>query len=404
MAKPNILFYDDRGLLPGSISKLYLIMSKMLEDEFNIFLTYAPKYGEAMKSDYLGTRVTLIPFEFEYQSPHEPHKMVNMNPNVEQIISKYGINCVCLSVFAHYQYPINKVPASVPFVLISPFGHYCTNGNVCKTYVSGISNAKRLLKRGVKNVEPMYNPLADPAAEYLTKQPVDERVIFGRVGRPDESIFDPISVKAFKKLEELYGDKVKYVVVNAPPGWKALAAQLDIKNMDYRANLSHTDLAKVYQEIDVLAHARKDGETVGVAIAEAMLAGNPVITHRSLEHNDHFDILDPSFARWCAVNDSEQYFQNMAWMVEHKDQIRGMGQLARKRALKVFSPDIWKPKFLETFREASRHYYNNSTRGKVIGYTKLYWENFKASPFLVGKLLTYAFPSTYGKLRKLYYQ
>ena len=101
-----------------------------------------------------------------------------------------------------------------------------------------------------------------------------------------------------------------------------------------------------------MADARKDGETVGIAIAEAMLAGNPILTHKSFVHNDHLDLLDLLFARWCEAGDVDAYFENMKWVVEHKDQIRSMGQLARSRALEIFGMEKWSKKINADFAAA----------------------------------------------------
>ncbi len=229
MAKFNVLFYDDVGMIAGSVSKLFVTMGKILtEAGFTVYLAYAKKHGEAMKPFFEQAGVKLIPFDFSYRRGYEPHKVMDMRPSFEEIVKQYKIHCACLCVFAHYQYPLNTMPASFPFILISPFGHYSSNGNVSKTYVSGRSNLERLIKRGVKNVETFFNPLADVPEEFLVKPPVGNQAVFGRIGRGEDAIFDPIAVRAFKKLEDVYGDLVKYIVVAPPPAWRELAGKLEI--------------------------------------------------------------------------------------------------------------------------------------------------------------------------------
>lgn len=407
MSKPNILIFDEQGFFYGSLQKLERQMARVLSREFNVFFVCGPKKiidsEEKQKLESFGIKV--VPFEYKYKQPYEPHRLVGMNPGIGELIKKYNITCIYLSVFAHYQFPINSIPASIPLVLISPFGHYATNGNVVKTYVSGKENAERIRRRGVKNVEVFFNPLEDFPKEFLTKASVSEQVVFGRIGRGEDSIFDPIALRAFKKLEENFPNAAKYIVVNPPPMWKKMAAELNIKNMEFWPAITEREtLAKFYNQIDVLAHARKDGETVGMAIAEAMLAGNPILTHKSHFHNDHFDILDPLYALWSEADDVEKYFENMKWMLEHKDQIRVKGQHARKRALEIFSLEAQAPKIIADFREACEHYYNDYFLGRLKGYVLLYWQNLKALPFLTGKFLTYLFPSVYRILRKLYYK
>ncbi len=175
--------------------------------------------------------------------------------------------------------------------------------------------------------------------------------------------------------------------------------------MEFRGHITDLkELYKFYQEIDVFAHARIDGETVGNAIGEAMLSSNPILTHKSHFHNDHLDLLNETYARWCEADDAEEYFKNMKWMVDNKAKIRGMGQLARQSSLRIFGLQSWKEKIIRDFSAACEHCYNDSFFGKVKGYTILYWQNLKAMPFLLGKLITYKLPSLYKKIRKFYYE
>jgi glycosyltransferase involved in cell wall biosynthesis len=403
MEKLNILIFKDSGLFYGSLEKLLQLFAKILSRDFNVFFAYCPQKGEERLDSVKNLPITLVPFSYSHRQNGEPYELLGMNPYIGQIISRYNIHCIFTDVFANYQFPMNEVPASIPFVLISPFGHFTSNGNTPCAYVSGKDNLKVAKKRGAKNAKILYNPLEDFAPEFLIKHPVGDSIVFGRIGRPEDAIFDPISVKAFKKLEALYGDKVRYIVVNSPPAWVKLASSLGLKNMEFRKPISDpVELAKFYREIDVLAHARKDGETVGMAIGEAMLAGNPVLTHKSHFHNDHFNILDSSYARWCEPDDDLAYFENMKWMVENKNQIRPMGQLARKRALEIFSLMAQAPKIIADFKEACTHYYHGIFYGRLKGYLRLYWENFKAIPFRAGKFFANKFPAMYKILKNVY--
>ncbi len=403
MTKNNILIFDEQGYFYGSTQKLLRQMAKILSKDFNVFFAGGPVSDSALAGDLVKSGVNIVEFNFKRKQLKEPHKLLGMMPGILRILKQYNIQCVYTTVYAHYQFPINTIPASIPLVLISPFGHFANNGNVPLVYVSGKENAERIKARGVSGVKLFFNPLEDFEEKYLQKKPIGEQLLFGRIGRSDDNIFDPIALKAFKKLEDKYTSKVKYIVVNPPPMWLALAEKLGVKNIEYRNAITETEgLGKFYNEIDVLAHARKDGETVGMAIGEAMLAGDPILTHKSHFHNDHFDILDASYSLWAEVDNVDQYFKNMEWMLEHKNEIRHMGKLARARALEIFGIENQSKKIIADFREACSKYYGNSTLGNVKGYLILYWNNLLAFPFFVGKQVTYLLPSLYKVLRKFY--
>lgn len=386
--KHNILIFKDSGLYFGSLEKLLQLFAKQLTKNFNVFFAYAPQITEELKNNLEGSGVTLVPFSYKQRRTYEPYDYISMSPTLSEIIEMYHIECIYTDVFANYQYPMNSISAAMPFVLISPFGHYATNGNVQKVYVSGQSNVDRLVKKRVPHVEILYNPLEDFPEKVWSKKPVGDVVTFGRIGRGENSTFDPIAVKAFLKLEKEYGDRVRFIVVNPAPLWKTCAEDLGVVRMEYRENLSQEQVQGFYSEIDVFAHARKDGETVGMAIAEAMLAGNPILTHRSHFHNDHFNILDDRYAKWSDCDDVQTYYENMKYMVDHRDKIRDMGILARKRAYEIFVIDGQLPGIIKTFEHAITQctYY---TQSRYSGMMRLYAENIKKLPLYSAKIAYY---------------
>lgn len=113
--------------------------------------------------------------------------------------------------------------------------------------------------------------------------------VLGRVGRPDPGIHDPISLRAYEKIQS---ENTYFLALSAPENMIAEAAQMGLKNFVPLAPLtSPEDLSKFYNTIDVLAHARRDGETFGCNIAEAMIHGKPVVSHLSNFMEGHIDVL-----------------------------------------------------------------------------------------------------------------
>lgn len=334
----NVLFVHATGLYYGSTEKLLQCIAKHLDErKFNVFFLYSDKKTGSPRRAYLEGSVHLIHFDYDYREEHEPFTLVGMKPYILDVIEENRIHCVFLDIFANYQFPVCVIPSTIPIVAVSPFGNWCSNGNVVKTYCSGERGKYGAERAGAKNAEVFFNPLNGPPEQYAHKPPVDDTVVFGRIGRPDNNIFDPISILAFKRLEQIYGDRVRYDVVAPPPAMVELAKSLGVKNVRFRDPITDDEaLARFYYDIDVLAHARKDGETLGVAIAEAMIAGNPIITHRSHYNNTHLTFLEESFARWCEPDDVEAYFRNMRWFLENKDRIREMGVLARQKTWPLF--------------------------------------------------------------------
>jgi glycosyltransferase involved in cell wall biosynthesis len=276
-----------------------------------------------------------------------------MMKSIREIIK--GLNpsvFICL-VSSGDQWPITSLPSVIPMLLISPFGDFCSNGNVRGLYVSGQTNVSILKGKGLIDAEVFFNPLATPEGKDRERIQRNGPVVFGRVGRNDSFIFDPISLKAFAKLEYDFGAQVKYIYVNPSIEARELVKNLKLKRVEFREWLSAEELQRFYSEIDVFAHARKDGETLGVAIAEAMLNACPIVSHKSSEFNEHLYLLQKPFGFVAEVDDIDGYYGHLKWLVLNKNQIPELGENAKAFALPHFDEKVVARKILNDCRKIS---------------------------------------------------
>jgi len=283
---------------------------------------------------------------------------LDMNPDLNTILATADPSVFIGAVWSSTQFPIIHIPKKIPLFLISPFAVFCSNGNVRKLYVSGTSGTSQLRKKGIWFAQTFFNPLTVPPwnPKKGVSKSKSEQIVFGRCGRPDPNIFDPISLLAFAKLEKEYQDKVKYVYVNPSHKARDLVKELKLQQVEFREWLSDTQLQCFYQDIDVFAHARGDGETLGVAIAEAMLAQNPVISHRSRYHNDHKFLLLEPFGKMAGIDDWQQYYEFMKFFVEHRHKLPELGRRARDFAVRYFDKDIASKNILKDVSQAASYY------------------------------------------------
>ncbi|MBC7981814.1 hypothetical protein H7X65_01940, partial [Candidatus Parcubacteria bacterium] len=111
-----------------------------------------------------------------------------------------------------------------------------------------------------------------------------------------------------------------------------------------------------HQAIDVLAHFRNDGESFGLNIAESMLVGNPILTHKSHIWNAHLEYLDNSFSRYTDKDDYEQYAKNMIEFAElhNSGKLKEMGQEAKIKAEGLFLIENCIGKYENIINEATQ--------------------------------------------------
>jgi glycosyltransferase involved in cell wall biosynthesis len=327
----------------GSTDKLLQTMAKHLDPtRFEATLLYGGETGDGRRGYLEGSNVRLIRFTAKERQRTPPYTVVDMHPHINEVIDAFHIQCVVVIFWSDFQFPLTVIPSTVPVIGISPFGQWSSNGRVTRTYCSGPASVARARLAGSRTAEVFYNPLEGPPSELQQKRPIGDTIVFGRIGRPDDRIFDPIAVLAFDRLQREYGDRVRYDIVAPPPLMTRLVAELGTKNVRLLEPIDdEAALWRFYHDIDVLAHARLDGETLGVAIGEAMLAGNPVISHVSRYNNAHIELLlRPEFARWSAIDDVDGYYEHMRWFVEHAGDIRSMGAFARRKAESLFALPI----------------------------------------------------------------
>lgn len=328
----------------GSTEKLLQEIALILADSGRFFVWCL--YGEAGSSARVPNvfrthkQIRLLSFSYVSLSTRPPWKPVGLNVHIGDLVKSITPCAFVGVVSSGHQWPISDMPSQIPMLLISPFGDFCSNGNVRRLYVSGQSNVQRLKRKGIETAEIFFNPLTVPPASLKNNIEGRRTVVFGRCGRSDKFIFDPVSLKAFANIERDFGDLVKYVYVNPSREARELVEKLNLKNVDFREWLNEEELRQFYLEIDVFAHARRDGETLGVAIGEAMLNSCVIISHKTNFFNEHLFLLQKPFGFVSDVDDVDGYYENMKWCVVNKDRLLELGERARLFAEQYFSKEV----------------------------------------------------------------
>jgi len=248
---------------------------------------------------------------------------------INKVIREKKINFFIGFVWEDYQQTIVSIPYSTKLLLISPFGHFSSNGYLQKILVSGKKNFERIGQYTMNKRAQFFNPLPIPSFNKLVKDN-SSIVLFGRAGRSDPSIFDPISLSAFKYLEIEFGSLVNFIYLNPCNNAIELAKKLNIKNIQFQSWLTKKELSDFYKKIDVFAHSRFDGETLGVAIAEALSYGNCFITHKTQLNNEQLFFANSPYGISVEQNDINEYYNSMRFFVINRENLYEYGKIASK--------------------------------------------------------------------------
>lgn len=107
-----------------------------------------------------------------------------------------------------------------------------------------------------------------------------EAVVVGMHQRVDDNIFSAIPLRAFAELDD---ENALFLMLGGSSLYGTLAAELGVRNFIQLPHSGDDNRVSVFlNTLDVFAHGRKDGETFGSVLAEAMSHGLPCISHKSL--------------------------------------------------------------------------------------------------------------------------
>lgn len=182
-------------------------------------------------------------------------------------------------------------------------------------------------------------PVEPPKTEEDLREELDipkDAFVFGRIGRDDNNIYNPINLFAYSKVET---ENTYFVIVAPSELCKRDIEKLKIKN--YRYVDKTTDdvrLSRFYNTIDVLAHARKDGECNPSNVWEAAAHGKPVISHYGTTFNGHIEtIQDSGFV--VSPNDFKEYIRIMKSFIDGTINYSFYSAKCKERWQKTCTPD-----------------------------------------------------------------
>jgi len=202
------------------------------------------------------------------------------------------------------------------FISTSVFGDQDESIDISKViYVS--KHVQWLARQqGKKNHHVVRNPIEGPCSTENLREELGipkDAFVFGRIGRDDENIYDPINIEAYSKIAN---SNTYFVIVNPSRSSRTDIERFNITSAKYiERTTNEVRLSKFYNTIDVLAHARKDGECNPANIWEAAAHKKPAISHYGKIFNGHIEtIANSGFV--VLNNDVEEYARIMKSFID----------------------------------------------------------------------------------------
>lgn len=175
------------------------------------------------------------------------------------------------------------------------------------------------------------HPIPDrPPKSYPGYGSKDQTVVYGMHQRPSDDIFSPIPLRAYARIEN---PKTRFLLMGGSIRYVEQAADLGLKSFRSVAFSSRPeDIDAFLDSLDVYAHGRNDGEVNSTAIAEALRAGLPVISHHSAFNVGHREIVSRCGVYAMSLDDYIAGFVKLAIL---KNRIT-LGEQARELFLRHY--------------------------------------------------------------------
>ncbi len=256
------------------------------------------------------------------------------------------------------EFPGPGLHISIPhFIETNVFGHYDANMFIDRSLFMSewlMQNTLRHLapiSRGImpRRFDFVNNPVEQPYTS--DRLPIreswgDKVIVLGRVGRPDNGIYNAISIEAARMLREQNYD-IRFIVVAPPGNMIDDLARYEIPFYVVEPTVNPLVLSQAYNSMDIYAHARADGETFGVNIAEAMIHGLPVVTHIATPSvpgmgvfQAQATLVEHGKTGFVVRNNAVDYVQMLKVLIENQPLRQSMGDAGREKAMREFEVSV----------------------------------------------------------------
>jgi glycosyltransferase involved in cell wall biosynthesis len=334
----NILIYHISGMFYAGTEKNLQLIANYLSSHYNVYFMYSLDNFSQRQKDLMNKNITFIEFTYSKVAPQFPHFIHGMQPHIKNIIHDKKIDLIITSSSGHSQYPFNTIQ-EIPIIVINIFGSPSVQKNIVATvFISKtiLDYSETYTGKRISNswahlaVTPSLKNQNETRKNVREKLHIPEKdFIFGRIGRKSDDIFDPIGILSFKEVVKEFPNS-HYLIMSPPPKLEKIVIEEKIPNVHYFSDKE--DIWDFYYSLDALAHFRLDGESFGLNIAEAMYAGNPIISHISHIWNAHLEYLQPSFSRVTKKDDVAQYTKYMKEFITLKNNNEPIWQEMREKS------------------------------------------------------------------------
>ena len=330
---PIIIHHLNDLTLGGTEKMVQIHLSHFIKDHtFDHYLAYRAQGDKAREpyfKEILGQEKLLC-----YDSPSELLKIIQKKKPF--ILHRYSAGIPEFPFVAEIKKHTNH------FISTSVFGDQDDTIDISKViyvskHVQWMADKVGNAEKGVfyPNHHVVRNPIEAPYSSDNLREELNipnDAFVFGRIGRDDDNIYDSTNIEAYAKIER---DNTYFIFVNPSGKCRSDIKRLGIKNAKFiERTTSEVRLSQFFNSLDVLAHARKDGECNPANVWEAAAHRKPVISHYGTTYNGHLEtIQDSGFV--VLPGDIDEYARIMKAFIDKEVDYQALSDNAYRQWQKV---------------------------------------------------------------------
>lgn len=236
-------------------------------------------------------------------------------------------------------------------ILETNFHGYRNTPADMRIYPSEALMMKRRIPRDPHN-KMIFNPIAPPLSQENFRERLSispEKVVLGRVGRADRSIYSPKLLRAFAKLER--ETETHLIWVGASSKARRDAERFGVTNITWvKPVLSPEIMSSYFNTFDVYCHVNALGETFGNTVAEAMVHGKPVVSLKGKWSypQAQFELLDDMMQ---TAKSKRQFIGHLRRLIADAPLRKDLGLRNQLRANELFEPGRVAKRYLGAYDE-----------------------------------------------------
>jgi glycosyltransferase involved in cell wall biosynthesis len=189
-----------------------------------------------------------------------------------------------------------------------------------------------------KKLDFLYNPVDTDFYGLAPYERDWSAPVFGRLSRPDPGKWSGLALDILPLIKSRLPEFKCRIIGAIPEAYEFVRA----KNLEHNVEFcepvrDESAVAEFFAGVNLLAHANDAGESFGLAIAEAMAAGLPVVTHpaRGNRDNAQLELVEHGVTGFVAES-AASYADAVIRLLSRPKEAETMGRAGREKAQRLF--------------------------------------------------------------------